>query len=102
MTDDMHDTLAHLAAGALGLPAPGCPDCNETFTRREHLTHDLVTAGVAASLAIETVSSTSSRNPEWDMEELLTTREWVARYARAGPPIDTESAFRGAGLVQSR
>jgi hypothetical protein len=36
-------------------------------------------AGAAASLAIETVSSTSSKNPEWDMEELLTTSEWAAR-----------------------
>ena len=78
-TDDKHDTLAHLAAGALGLPAPGCPDCNGTFTRREHLTHEVIMAGAAASLAIETVSSTSSKNPEWDMEELLTTSEWAAR-----------------------
>ncbi|PKH41276.1 hypothetical protein SAMN05192575_114116 [Nocardioides alpinus] len=79
MTDDKHDTMAHLAAGALGLPAPGCPGCNETFTRREHLTHDVVMAGAEADLAMETVSSTSAKNPGWDMEELLTTSEWAAR-----------------------
>jgi hypothetical protein len=71
--------MAHLAAGALGLPAPGYPDCNETFTRREHLTHDVVMAGAAAQVAIETVSSTSAKNPRWDMDELLTTSEWAAR-----------------------
>ena len=79
MADNKHDTMAHLAAGALGLPAPGCPDCNETFTRREHLTHDVVMAGAAANLAIETVSSTSAKNPEWDMEEQLTTTGWASR-----------------------
>jgi len=79
MTDNKHDTTAHLAAGALGLPAPGCPDCNETFTRREHLMHDVIMAGAAADLALETVSSTSVQNPEWDMEELLTSTEWAAR-----------------------
>lgn len=79
MTDDKHDTLAHLAAGALGLPAPGCADCTEAFTRRDHMTHEVVIAGATLPLAILTVSSTESKHPEWDMDELLTTSEWDAR-----------------------
>jgi hypothetical protein len=79
MTHNKHDTMAHLAAGALGLPAPGCADCTEAFTRREHLTHEVVLAGAAPAVAIEAVSSTESNHPDWDMDELLTTSEWAAR-----------------------
>ncbi|MCW2817076.1 MAG: hypothetical protein JWN84_4531 [Nocardioides sp.] len=77
--DGRHDTRAHVAAGAFGLPAPGCVACTGHFTRREHLTHDVVIAGAAITTANEVVSAAGSTRPDWKMDELLTTAEWAAR-----------------------
>lgn len=45
MTEELHDTAAHITAGAFGLPAPGCAKCEAQAAHADEVTwHDAIFA----------------------------------------------------------
>lgn len=57
----------------------GKPAVEQTFTRRQFLTYQMVMEGANVWLAIEAVSSTAIEHPEWDMDEEMTWAQWQAK-----------------------